>query len=438
MLEIPEGQEHTVYLLGAGFSAEQGIPMMDGFVARMIEANGWLRSEGRTAESDDIIKLLKYRHDISSAALRCVIRPDNIEDLLSAAAAEPADQYRGLDRCIRRAISATIDYTEKQAVEPKQIGLVLGNTDFNSEKIPPLWKSIESSSYETSAKAVKVPAYDFYVAAMTGRLYDWRRGKHTFISYNYDLLLERSLRSMGIPMSYGFSEDELLSDDREGGFVDNSDINWNLPFGACTTDCVQILKMHGSMNWYLEYRPHHSNSGQTNPVLSIREEYEPDCDEELFIQPPTWQKKQNSREGNGKEGGLVSLWGNAIKALSTATKIVVIGYSFPITDYYVKSMFQIGLKSNIGLGKIIIVNPSLDPDKRDGKERADYLSRMQVIFNDQLFDSGVVTLVPMNTRDALKGSNNAPMISTSGNQSRFQILNPGSHNRPLPFAYTET
>lgn len=79
MLEIPEGEEHTVYLLGAGFSAEQGIPMMDGFVTRMIEANGWLRNENRTAESDDIINLLNYRQDISSAALRCVIRPDNIE-----------------------------------------------------------------------------------------------------------------------------------------------------------------------------------------------------------------------------------------------------------------------------------------------------------------------------------------------------------------------
>ena len=437
MLEIPEGQEHTVYLLGAGFSAERGIPMMDGFVTRMIEANGWLRSDGRTAESDDIIKLLKYRHDISSAALRCVIRPDNIEDLLSAAAAEPSDQYQGLDRCIRRSIAATIDYTEKQAIEPKQIGLVLGNTDFNSEKIPPLWKSIESSTYEASAKAVKVPAYDFYVAAMTDRLYDRRSGKHTLISYNYDLLLERSLRSMGIPMSYGFSEDELLSDDREGGFVDDSEINWNLRLGACTNDCVQILKMHGSMNWYLEYRQHHSKSGQTQPVLSVREEYEPDCADELFIQPPTWQKRQNSRDGNGKEGGLVSLWSNAIKALSTATKIVVIGYSFPITDYYVKSMFQIGLKSNIGLGKIIIVNPSLDPDKRDGKEREDYLSRMRVIFNEQLFESGVVTLISMSTRDALQGSNNAPMIVTPGNHRLFQILNPQAHNRPSPFLYAE-
>ncbi|MBN6742051.1 hypothetical protein JKG47_16215 [Acidithiobacillus sp. MC6.1] len=230
--------------------------------------------------------------------------------------------------------------------------------------------------------------------------------------------------------------DELISDVREGGFIEN-DANWNLPFGVCTNDCVQILKMHGSMNWYLEHRQQDSKSSQSQPVLSIREEYEPDCSDELFIQPPTWQKRQNSRGGNGKEGGLVSLWGNAIKALSTATKIVVIGYSFPITDYYVKSMFQIGLKNNIGLGKIIIVNPSLDPDKRDGKEKEDYLSRMRVIFNDQLFDSGVVTLIPMNTRDALKGSNNAPMISPPDNQSLFQILNPDSHNRPLPFAYTE-
>ncbi len=100
-------------------------------------------------------------------------------------------------------------------------------------------------------------------------------------------------------------------------------------------------------------------------------------------------------------------------------------------------MFQIGLKSNIGLGKITIVNPSLDPDKRDGKEREDYLSRMRVIFNDHLFDSGVVTLISMNTRDALQGSNNAPMIVTPGNHSLFQILNPQAHNRPSPFSYAE-
>ncbi|MBN6741474.1 hypothetical protein JKG47_13170, partial [Acidithiobacillus sp. MC6.1] len=185
MLEIPEGQEHTVYLLGAGFSAERGIPVMDGFVTRMIEANGWLRNEGRTVESGGIIELLKYRHDISSAALRCVIRPDNIEDLLSAAAAEPADQYHGLDKHIKRAIAATIDYTEKQTVEPRQVGLVLSNTDFDPKKIPLSWRSSGSPSFEESANAVKVPAYDFYLAAMTGLLYKRPSGKHTFISYNY-------------------------------------------------------------------------------------------------------------------------------------------------------------------------------------------------------------------------------------------------------------
>ena len=204
MLEIPDGQEHTVFLLGAGFSAERGLPMMDGFVYKMIEANGWLHKAGREEESAAIRELLKYRHDISSASLRCAIRPDNIEDLLSAAAAEPAGSYSELDRNIKTAIAATIDYTEKQTPMPRGIGIFLDQTDIGSRTLPPSW---DKSGYEKinpqgPKNTAIVPIYDFYVSALTNHLYDGDNGDYTFITYNYDLLLERSLNALGIPMSY--------------------------------------------------------------------------------------------------------------------------------------------------------------------------------------------------------------------------------------------
>ena len=417
---IPDGQEHTVFLLGAGFSAERGLPMMDGFVYKMIEANGWLRKAGRGEESAAIRELLTYRHDISSASLRCTIRPDNIEDLLSAAAAEPADSYRGLDKNIKTAIAATLDYTENHSPMPMGIGILLDQTDMGSRTLPPSW---DKDGYEKinpygSKNTVIVPIYDFYVSAMTNHLYDGDNSDYTFITYNYDTLLERSLNGLGIPMSYGFSVNEIVSETRAGGFIAN-DVDWNVPLDRRTSECVMVLKMHGSMNWFLERT-------KDNPFLRIKNEYSPSFDGfEGFIQPPTWQKRQNSRGGGEMDGGLLSLWSNAIKALSIATKIIVVGYSFPTTDYYVKSMFQIGLKNNIGLRKFLVVNPSLNSEK----SKDDYIFRMRAIFNEQFMSSGIVEFIPYGLRDVL-----APAAGNQNSCSLFRELNPQSKGRLLPFS----
>lgn len=419
MLEIPDGQEHTVFLLGAGFSAERGLPLMDGFVYKMIEANGWLRKAGREEESAAIRELLKYRHDISSAALRCAIRPDNIEDLLSAAAAEPAGSYSELDRNIKTAIAATIDYTEKQTPMPRGIGIILDQTDISSRMLPPSWDmdGHEKINPHGPKNTAIVPIYDFYVAALTNHLYHGDNGDYTFITYNYDLLLERSLNALGIPMSYGFTANEIVSENQKGGFITNN-VRWNVPMDSRPSNCVMVLKMHGSINWSLERTV-------DNPYLFIKDEYYKGFGEcEGFIQPPTWQKRQNSRGGSETDGGLLSLWSNAIKALSTATKIVVIGYSFPITDYYVKSMFQIGLKNNIGLRKFLVVNPSLNGEK----SKDDYISRMRTIFNEQFMNSGLVEFVPYGLRDVLGRA-----ADQQNPCNLFSEFNPQSVGRLLPF-----
>jgi hypothetical protein len=218
-------------------------------------------------------------------------------------------------------------------------------------------------------------------------------------------------------MSYGFSANEIVSETRNGGFIANN-VGWNMPLDSRTAKCVMVLKMHGSMNWSLERTV-------DNPYLCIKDEYYKGFGGgEGFIQPPTWQKRQNSRGGGETDGGLLSLWSNAIKALSTATKIVVVGYSFPITDYYVKSMFQIGLKNNIGLRKFLVVNPSLNGEKSKG----DYISRMRTIFNEQFMNSGLVEFIPYGLRDVLaRAADNQNPISL------FSEFNPQSKGRLLPF-----
>ena len=46
--------DHNVYILGAGFSADRGLPTMKDFMVTMRDAHHWLVENGRKSEADAI------------------------------------------------------------------------------------------------------------------------------------------------------------------------------------------------------------------------------------------------------------------------------------------------------------------------------------------------------------------------------------------------
>jgi len=54
------------------------------------------------------------------------------------------------------------------------------------------------------------------------------------------------------------------------------------------------------------------------------------------------------------------LWEEAYKVLKEATRIIIIGYSFPETDIYVKSLLALALNENKILQNIYFINPDKD------------------------------------------------------------------------------
>ena len=166
----------------------------------------------------------------------------------------------------------------------------------------------------------------------------YRRSKSvTFVTFNYDLLLEQLLDDAGILYDYGNVTD-LAFDDA----VRRRKLNRHKRE-------VSILKMHGSANWgFCEGCRKASNTD--GMIVAFEETYVPArrrrcpfCHERLLktgIVPPI-----TGKAGEVKKMAEIK---NARKALAKANAITIIGYSLPAGDREARSLLQ-GPGSMLGL-----------------------------------------------------------------------------------------
>ena len=107
---------NNVYLLGAGFSADAGLPTIADFLNQMRDSADWLAQQGRQAELTAVDAVLKFRHNAAAAGYRVNIDLDNIEDLFSLAAALPE---QAVSRNVQAAIGATLNYSQNRSRPPE-------------------------------------------------------------------------------------------------------------------------------------------------------------------------------------------------------------------------------------------------------------------------------------------------------------------------------
>jgi hypothetical protein len=58
---------HNIYILGAGFSVDAGLPTIANFLNHMRDAADWLAREHRDAERAAVEEVLEFRHDAAAA-----------------------------------------------------------------------------------------------------------------------------------------------------------------------------------------------------------------------------------------------------------------------------------------------------------------------------------------------------------------------------------
>ncbi len=174
--------------------------------------------------------------------------------------------------------------------------------------------------------------------------------KTTIITFNYDDLIETSLRRINTPFDYGFQLDGVTCTGHEKGGT-------------------RLLKLHGSVTWGQD-----TDSGKTKVLSSYDEVRSQNMTPDLI--PPTWNKHIR--------GHFIEIWTEAIKALSSATKIVVVGFSMPPTDLHFKYLLAAGMKDNISLREVVFVDPDRSNTVTD---------RAKQVFTDREIQMGRVKFI---------------------------------------------
>lgn len=352
---------------------------------RMRDAAPWLEEQGgRDRERKAIERVLAFRLTAAAAAYRVPIDVEDVEQLFSLASASGREQ---IAEDMALAIAATLDYAQNVAsatpVEQRpQIGVLnqIGWKKPADWDAPLPYVAEQAKTGQRKGEWYCCPPYHFYLGVMAGYFNKGGSDRSdTIISFNYDTTVEDALRSLGVRFSYGFSGKTVNFGPDSGGFVSEED---------ASRRTLRLLKIHGSVNWAIP--------GKVGQKLTLYGGYEQVRTQNLspFLVPPTWRKVFT--------GQLADIWDSAVDALRTATRIIVLGYSIPVTDQHFKYLLGAGLQDNITLRKVFFVNPALS-EENERRKLEGRLFDSPGLFRRDHVEQGVIELIPTDTKEFLTG-----------------------------------
>jgi SIR2-like domain len=376
---------HNVYILGAGFSADGGVPLVKDFLEKMADSVEWLYEHGRDVEAQAVRRVFKFRLRAAGAAYRARINVDNIEELFSLASASEGER---LADDVTIAIAATIDFARSSA---------------NLSKCSLEIKEILDESGQWQRRKEKYSTYRLYAGVLSGALCDnSAEGKNTIITFNYDTLLEDGLRELEVPFNYGLPINST-------NYPHSATVNRLFP------NALPIYKLHGSVNWGIGTDDKDKINIYTNYIEARN------AGAKILLIPPTWRKFFG--------GHIANVWAKAVKALSTATRVIVIGFSMPATDTHFKYLLAAGLQNNISLRNFLFINPGFRVETESKLLRRNLFA----ILRNGLEKRGILKMEGMYTHEYLLSNKNLEVIKrkyqsdfltiTFEGKSQIQIYN---------------
>jgi hypothetical protein len=323
--------DRTVYVVGAGFSADAGIPTIGSFLQTAREyfdaptspLPGYLEPHYET--------VLRFRQTAKQSRDSLRLDLDNIEtlfsliDMISLSALRSSGARRTADS-IKHVIAHTVTVSRRPGGRCE----VFLEKDRLSETR--LSGSIMTRVRDPNPPDSRLVMFDlpeyWYVAALVGGLFERgdRQVADAVISFNYDTVLEEAIWALGGDVDYGVSRVHF------GGQRTRGNPLFTTP----------LYKLHGSSNW--------ATTGTRGVRAKIYDSY-PEFGETVtpLVVPPTWKK-----------GDLAPLfaeiWKGAREALARATRICIIGYSMPVTDPFFHHLMGAALGENGGLYRVDVVD----------------------------------------------------------------------------------
>jgi hypothetical protein len=341
---------NNVIILGAGASRAAGIPLMGGFMDQMWNLAKKGKHRDAKLNSDDqklLSDALSVRDELDEYHGRASLDVWNLEEVLSilslnALAGRPADKKKLelMTRAIARTIEITCDVRHSGALNIRTV---------NGEGVNPLYNQFWHT------------------------LFAWCRARNEempfIITFNYDLVLERSLLHALIGTAYGrhrrFPSKGIIIDYhtrvmrpialglKHAAFHVDADYHRTEPgyileeLDPVDPDSqltkINIVKLHGSNNF--------SKKGRIDDEKKLAGPRLVEAAEDPLIMPPVFNK---ASQAIGAES-----WASALDALRSCKNIIVCGYSLPVTDIYMQYFLKAALGPNQDLNKITVFDPCL-------------------------------------------------------------------------------
>ena len=362
----------NVFVFGAGASFDAGIPLLRNFVERMWEIAVRGRINGKALKPEDreiFQKAINIRDELDGYHGRAAFDDRNIEDILSLLTFNLI-AGKGADRnklaLMNQAIARTIELT----CNVEHSGN-LGRAETTGPRVyRDFWKAF------------------FAATQPTGNQYP------AIITFNYDLVLERSLMQLLVGTEYNpWREGQdcpvkklRLAYEYDGVddpcfAVERAEYNGpdfkRLPGTRVETlsgdetlqaPYIPLLKLHGSVNFPPpRSRRDPGTASDGKRVAFVRPLDEP------HIMPPIFNKFTS--------GPQTAMWKEALGQLRNTKNLIIVGYSLPRTDIYMQYFLKAALGPNLGLNKIIVFDPILYRNDRGAEDMRD---RYASCFSPQL------------------------------------------------------
>jgi hypothetical protein len=346
-MDQPSADEKTIYVLGAGFSRAfvEKAPLMAGFLSG--------REDVIAAPPDP--KLPDTFRPLREFIEKCGMQTAdlNIETLYTLAT-------------IERPWAARLDAIS-QSLIAELVAKLIADV---------VWKSFPIVEDESKYMSIAVSNPGALEALARTILRDFSAN---VISFNYDSLFENALAReqakmeqihptrFNIDYSYGFSGMTLQG--WQGVLVPSK-------YFLFPKHGLFYLKLHGSTHWFP--RKLHGQPVFPHDVLVLStfekgtflQEQQVFLDlEHPFIVPPILDKSAVL-----KAPILSLLWGWAADLLSRAKRVIFLGYSFPITDYYSEFLFRYYTRRQAQITVVDLAKP------REKKKREAIKNRYGQIF----------------------------------------------------------
>lgn len=314
----------NVFIVGAGFSAESGAPVIRNFYERAMEL--W-RDPSSPLSPDERLRFQgvhEFRHNLALAEHKIRIDLDNIEDLFGVVE-----------------MGSHLDAENAESIRSHLVYVILRTLELTATEHPAgcVVRVDKPGSGDVGFGPGDI--YQFFVSAVARR---WSKApsdgvaKDTIISLNYDSLIEQAMEGSPLAADYCLPSEKTIEHPQHRPIISK----------------VRVLKLHGSANWTVCPQCKSRVYVITPPAYRspVKEPDCPECKVAMalpLIVPPTWSKEEFRPL-------LRSVWHTALLELASAERLFIVGYSMPETDKFFQYLLALSLQGNTLLDEIVIVN----------------------------------------------------------------------------------